>query len=230
MALIAPSLLGADLTRLGEVLHQWEEQGVRMVHVDVTDGHCVPDITVGQPVIQNLRKATDLVLDIHLLVERPERYALQFVECGADRVAIPAESTPNLHQALSEIRSHGVLAGLAVNPSTAIDSVKEAVEDADYLLILTADPGLKSAAFIPRTVQKVVAAAALCRERGLGFEIEVEGGIGLDQVEKLREAGADILVADSDIFGNDVPRNRLGDMIRLAGLAEKSSSGLQRKT
>jgi len=230
MALIAPSLLGADLSRLGEVLHRWEEQGVRMVHVDVTDGHYVPGITVGQPVIQSLRKATDLALDVHLLVDRPERYALQFVECGAARVAIPAESTANLHQVLGAIRAHGALAGVAVNPSTAMESVREAVEDADYLLVLTADPVVTDAAFIPRTVRKVHAAAEWRREQGRQFEIEAEGGIGLDQVEELRAAGAGILVADSDIFRNDAPGSRLEEMMRLAAFAERASGRLLRKT
>ena len=216
MALIAPSLLAADLTRLGDTLRRWQGLGAKMVHVDVTDGHYLPGITVGQPVIQSLRKATDLVLDIHLQVEKPERYALQFVKSGANRVAIPVETAPHLHRVLASVRAGGALAGVAVDPSTTVESLGDALEDADYLLLLSADPGLPRAAFLRRSTERVRAAAALRRQRRLSFAIEVEGGIGADQVEDLRDAGADILVASSDIFENDAPVDRLTELIRLA--------------
>jgi ribulose-phosphate 3-epimerase len=216
MALIAPSLLAADFARLGEALHLYKEAGADLVHVDVMDGHFVPDLTVGPPVIRSLRKATDLTLDLHLLVERPERYAPQFVEIGADRIAIHAEATPHLHQVLEAIRAQGAQAGLAVNPATAIESVAGALDEIDYLLILAADLGYKNAAFIPGTVHKVLTACALRRDRRLDFTVQVEGGIGLEQVEELCEAGADILVAGSDIFKNGEPRARLAEMIRRA--------------
>jgi len=223
MALIAPSLLAADLARLGETLRQWQVAGATMVHVDVTDGHFLPDITVGQPVIQSLRKATDLILDIHLQVERAERYASQFAESGADRVAIPVGNAPNAYRVLGAIRAQGALAGLAADPSTAIDSLGDALEDADYLLLILTESGPAHSPFLRRSIQRVLAAAALRRERGLRYAIEVEGGIGLGQVEELREAGADILVPSSDIFENDAPLGRLGDMVRLAAAAGKSS-------
>jgi ribulose-phosphate 3-epimerase len=216
MALIAPSLLAADFARLGEALDLYKEAGAALVHVDVMDGHFVPDLTVGPPVIRSLRKATDLTLDLHLMVERPDRYAPQFVEAGADRIAIHAEAAPHLHQVLGAMRAQGVQAGLAVNPATAIDSVTGALDDIDYLLILAADLGYDNAAFIPGTIHKVLTACALRRDRGLDFAVQVEGCIGLEQIEKLREAGADILVADSDIFKNGEPRARLAEMMRRA--------------
>jgi ribulose-phosphate 3-epimerase len=220
MALIAPSLLAADFARLGEALLLIKEAGASMVHVDVMDGHFVPDISVGQPVIKGLRKATDLVLDLHLLVERPERYVPEFIEIGADRLAIHAEATPNLHKVLGVIRAGGAKAGLALNPSTAVESVVDALGEIDYLLILSADLGFANSSFLPRTLAKVQTARALRRERRLDFAIEVEGGIGEEQIEGLGLAGADILVAGSDIFQKD-HGTRLADMMRRAASAHQ---------
>ena len=218
MALIAPSLLAGDFARLGEALHLIKEVGASMVHVDVMDGHFVPDISVGQPVVKSLRKATDLVLDVHLLVERPERYVPEFLKFGADRIAVHAEATPNLHKVLRVIRSGGAKAGLALNPSTAVETVSDAMEEIDYLLILSADLGLADSPFLPRTLSKVQAACATRLERRLDFAIQVEGSIRLEQVGVLCQAGADILVAGSDIFQED-PKSRLAEMMRQASTA-----------
>jgi len=215
MALIAPSLLTADFARLGEALRIIKDAGASMVHVDVMDGHFVPDISVGQPVVRSIRKATDLALDVHLLIERPERYVAEFAEMGVDRIAVHAEATPNLHKVLGMIRSGGAKAGLALNPSTAVESVPDALEDIDYLLILSADLGFANSLFLPRTLPKILAAGALRRERRLEFAIEVEGGIGGEQIELLAQAGADILVTGCDIFQKD-PQTRLADLMRLA--------------
>jgi len=218
MALIAPSLLAGDFARLGEALHLIKEVGASMVHVDVMDGHFVPDISVGQPVVKSLRKATDLVLDVHLLVERPERYVPEFLKFGADRIAVHAEATPNLHKVLRVIRSGGAKAGLALNPSTAVETVSDAMEEIDYLLILSADLGFADSPFLPRTLSKVQAACATRLERRLDFAIQVEGSIRLEQVGVLCQAGADILVAGSDIFQED-PKSRLAEMMRQASTA-----------
>jgi len=209
MALIAPALLAADFTRLGDALRFIKESGAPMVHVDVMDGHFVPHISVGQPVIKSVRRATDLVLDVHLLIERPERYVQEFVEIGADRIAIHAEATPNLHKVLS------TQAGLALNPSTAIESVADALGEIACLLILSADLGFADSPFLPRTLAKVRTASGVRRDRRLDFAIQVEGGIGEEQIEPLGEAGADILVAGSDIFQKD-PGRRLAELVRRA--------------
>jgi ribulose-phosphate 3-epimerase len=222
MALIAPSLLMADFARLGEALRSIKEAGASMVHVDVMDGHFVPEISVGQPVVRSIRKATDLALDLHLLIERPERYVHEFLEGGADRIAIHAEATPNLRRVLSVVRTGGAKAGLALNPSTAIDTVSDVLVDIDYLLILSADLGFATDLYLPRTVDKVRTARAVRRERRLDFAIQVEGGIGQEQVEALGEAGADILVAGSDIFLEN-PQERLAKMMRLAASAGQVS-------
>jgi ribulose-phosphate 3-epimerase len=215
MAIIAPSLLAADFARLGEALHLIEEAGASMVHVDVMDGHFVPDISVGQPVVKSLRKATDLVLDLHLLIERPERYVPEFVEIGADRIAVHTEATPNLHKVLGLIRTGGAKVGLALNPSTAVESVADSLEGIDYLLILSADLGFANSSFLPGTLWKVQTAYSLRRERRLDFAIQVEGSICQEHFEALGQAGADILVAGSDIFQKD-PKTRLLQMMRQA--------------
>jgi ribulose-phosphate 3-epimerase len=223
MALIAPSLLAADFARLAEALDIIRAAGASMVHVDVMDGHFVPDISVGQPVIESLRKATDLILDVHLLIERPERYATAFVDAGADRVAVHAEATPQLHRALDLIRHRGAKAGVALNPGTPIGSVTEVLGDIDFLNVLTADPGLTEQSFMPRSIVKVRTAARAREEGRLSFAIQVEGGIGFDPIEELVQAGADILVAGFAIFHNDDPRGRLTELIRRASALRQVS-------
>jgi ribulose-phosphate 3-epimerase len=203
MVQIAPSLLAADFARLGEALEFLKEAGASSVHLDVMDGHFVPELTVGQPVVKSLRRATDLVLDLHLLVERPERYLKDFMGMGADRIAVHAEATPNLHHALELIRAGGCKAGLALNPSTAVESVADALAEIDFLLILSADLGFANPTFLPVAYSKVKTACRLRRERKLNFALQVEGCIGAGQIEPLGEAGADILVAGSDIFQKD---------------------------
>ena len=215
MALIAPSLLAADFARLGEALRIIQEAGAGMVHVDVMDGHFVEDISVGQPVVRSLRKATELTLDLHLLIERPERYVGEFLAAGADRIAVHIEATTRLHQVLGVIRKQGVQAGVALNPSTPVDSMVDLVGEFDYLSILSSDPGLSEQTFIPRSAEKVRAAAALRDERRADFVIQVEGGIRIEHMERLVQAGADILVAGSAIFNNEDPRARLGEILRL---------------
>jgi len=204
MVLIAPSLLAEDFARLGEALQLIKQAGASMVHVDVMDGHFVPEISVGQPVVKSLRKATDLTLDVHLLIERPERYVKEFVEIGADRLAIHAEATRNLHQVLRVIRNAGAQAGVAINPSTAVESVVDSLGDIDFLLILSADLGFENPSFLPGILGKIQTASAMRRERQLDFAIQVEGCINQEQVEALEEAGADILVAGFDIFQKDL--------------------------
>lgn len=224
MALIAPSLLAADLARLAEALETIKAAGAAMVHVDVTDGHFVPDITVGQPVIVSLRKATDLVLDVHLLIERPERYVTDFVEAGADRVCVHIEATPHLHKALDLIRARGAKAGVALNPATPIESLAEVWGDIDFLNVLTADPGLEEAAFLPGLVAKVRAARQAREEHRWGFALQVEGAITAANLEELARAGADILVVGSAIFKSVDPQAELSGLRRRAagiGLTSK---------
>jgi ribulose-phosphate 3-epimerase len=221
--LIAPSLLAANFARLGEALEMVKASGASMVHVDVMDGHFTPDIAMGCPVVASLRRATDLVLDVHLLIERPERYAEQFVEAGADRVAAHPEATPHLHRVLDLIRRCGAKAGAALNPATPLESVAEVFGELDFLSILSADPGTKEQAFIPGAVEKVRAASRARQEGRFSFALQVEGGVSFHNVESLVRAGADILVVGSAIFHNESPGARLLDMIRLASDAHQIS-------
>ncbi len=220
MIIIAPSLLAADFARLGDALKFIKEAGATMVHVDVMDGHFVPDLTVGQPVVKSLRKATDLDVDLHLLIERPERFVGEFIEAGANRVAIHAESTPNLRRVLSEIREGGAQAGLALNPATAVESVADVLGEIDYLLILASDQGFAKSNYLPRTVAKIEAASAIRQERKLGFAIQVEGNLAEEDIDTLENAGADILVAGSDIFQKD---NRWVELMRSTTATRRGS-------
>jgi ribulose-phosphate 3-epimerase len=223
MALIAPSLLAADFSRLAEALEMIKGVGATTVHVDVADGHFSPDLTVGQPVIRSLRNATDLALDVHLMIERPERYAADFVDLGADRVSVHAEATTNLHPVLAAIRARGAKAGVALNPSTPVEALEESLGELDILTILTADPGLKEQPFIPGSLDKIRRAVKARDDRQLKFAIQVEGGVSLERVEEMVQAGADILVTGSAIFHYENPRARLADLIRLAAAARQTS-------
>ena len=223
MALIAPSLLAADFTRLGEALDTLKAAGAPMVHLEVMDGHFVEEISVGQPVVRSLRKATDLILDLHLLIEGPERYIADFIEAGADRISVHWEATTRLHQVLEQIRNRGVKAGVALCPATPVETTVDLVGDFDYLVVLSADPGLSEQPFLPGAVEKVRAAASLRKERRADFAIQVEGGIRSEHLEQLARAGADILVAGSAIFHNDDPKARWSEMLRLLSASPRLS-------
>jgi ribulose-phosphate 3-epimerase len=216
MALIAPSIITADFAHLREAMEVIRAAGATVVHVDVRDGHFVPGISVGQPVIARLRKATDLVLDVHLMIERPERYAPQFLDLGVDRLTVHAEATVHLARLISHIRGHGACAGVALNPSTPLNSLSEWLGEIDSLTLLTADPSDENEGFLPRAVEKVHGACDERARRGLDFALQVEGGVGLENWEVLARAGADILVLGSVIFESENPQARLGDMIRRA--------------
>jgi ribulose-phosphate 3-epimerase len=222
MALIAPSILSADFARLGVALSLVEASGGRMLHIEVMDGHFVPDITVGQPVIQSLRKATALELSMHLLVERPERFIDDLARAGADRIAIQAESTSNPHRALEQVRATGRKAGLALNPGTSIEEATELLIAADYLLILTADPGSGEQRYIEGMATKISRAAKERDRRELDLEIMAAGGIGFSQVDALVDAGADILVVGSAIFNSRNPESALREMIQQAARSGSS--------
>ncbi len=224
MALIAPSIIAADFSRLADGLKVIETGGATVVHVDVMDGHFAPEITVGQPVIARLRRATRLTLDVHLLIERPERYVKEFAQAGADRIAVHAESTSQLHRALRLMRESGVEAGVALNPATAVDTVSDVLDEIDFLTLLSADPTMGKRSFIPHSISKINAAARLRASAPRPFALQVEGGVELENLDELVKAGADILVVGSAIFNSQNPSERLGEMIRRASVLTKRSS------
>ena len=218
MALIAPSLFAADFAALGKALDTATSAGARMVHLDVCDGHFAPGITAGQPVVRSIRQATDLELTVHLLIERPERYAEEFVKAGADAVAVHPESTTNLHHTLGIIKALGAKAGVALNPCTPWSAVSKAFDQFDFVLVLTADPGVQGSEFDRLAADTVEEVA---RDRGVrrgNFAIHVEGGLTTDRVTSLIRVGADILVVGSAIFDNEDPMARMKEWIRAAGM------------
>jgi ribulose-phosphate 3-epimerase len=216
MLLVAPSLEAGHVARLGEQLEVIRRAGARMIHIDVSDGHFAPDVCFGVPVIESIRKATDLTLDLHLLVERPERFVRDFATAGADRIAIHPEATPNLYGALRLIRAQGAIAGVALNPATPIEAVSEVLGELDFLNVLSSDPGGAEENYIPNSTSKAKAAAEVrARSDGL-FSVQVEGGIDLGRLPELTRAGANIVVISSACLGQLDPEGCLKDFIRRA--------------
>jgi ribulose-phosphate 3-epimerase len=216
--LLAPSLLSADFTRLGEELRMIEASGAQVAHVDVMDGRFVPNITIGLPVVESLRKATSLPLDCHLMIVEPLRYAADFVKAGADWVSVHQEADPHLHRTLAAIRQAGAKAGVVLNPGTPVDTLVDLVGDFDFVLLMSVNPGFGGQSFIPRVFDKVRRLDALRAERGQPFLIEVDGGVGLKNAADLVRAGADCLVAGNAIFKAEAPQQAaaalLGEMVR----------------
>ena len=211
--LLAPSLLSADFTQLGEELRFIEASGAQVVHIDVMDGRFVPNITIGLPVVESLRKATDLPLDCHLMIVEPLRYAADFVKAGADWVSIHQEAEPHLHRTLDAIRKAGGKAGVVLNPGTPIEVLVDLVGDFDFVLLMSVNPGFGGQSFIPRVLDKVRRLDALRTERGLPFFIQVDGGVGMKNAGDLVRAGADCLVAGNAVFKADNPKQATADLL-----------------
>lgn len=198
--LLAPSLLSADFTRLAEALRLLEAARDCVVHVDVMDGHFVPNLTIGLPVVEALRRETKLTLDCHLMITEPLRYAPAFVETGANWVSVHQEADPHLHRTLRAIRDAGAQAGVVLNPATPVETLVDLVGDFDFVLLMSVNPGFGGQSFIPRALDKVRRLDALRTERGVPFFIQVDGGVGLGNAADLVAAGADVLVAGNAVF------------------------------
>ena len=211
--LLAPSLLSADFTRLGEELRFIEASGAQVVHVDVMDGRFVPNITIGLPVVESLRKATTLPLDCHLMIVEPLRYAADFVKAGADWVSIHQEADPHLHRTLASIRQAGGKAGVVLNPGTPVEVLVDLVGDFDFVLLMSVNPGFGGQSFIPRVLDKVRRLDALRSERGVPFFIQVDGGVSLKNAGDLVRAGADCLVACNAVFKAELPKQAAADLL-----------------
>jgi ribulose-phosphate 3-epimerase len=205
MVEIAPSLLSADFTRLAEAIETVESGGATILHVDVMDGHFVPNITIGLPVVRSLRKATKLVIDTHLMIDEPGRYAVEFVKAGADMVSVHVEADEHLHLTLTAIRSAGAKSGIAINPATPLGALDEALQFADFVLLMSVNPGFGGQSFIPESVVKLRRLRQMIIDRGLNTRIEIDGGIDEHNAATVVDAGAEILVAGSAVFGKDDP-------------------------
>lgn len=211
MIKIAPSILSADFANLGQEIQKIDRGGCDYIHIDVMDGHYVPNITLGPLVIGAIRKYTDKVFDVHLMIEKPERYIKEFVEAGADLINVHQEATTHLHRTLQLIRSYGVKTGVTLNPATPISTLEHVLADVDMVLLMTVNPGFGGQSFIPGMYKKIADLKALREEKGYDFEIQVDGGVSLENVKQVVEAGADVLVAGSAIFGAEDVEQRIAE-------------------
>lgn len=206
---IAPSILSADFARLGEEVKMVEAAGVDYIHVDVMDGNFVPNITFGPSVVASLRPITKLPLDVHLMIDAPEKYIADFAKAGSDIIMAHVEATPHIHRAVQMIKQEGVKAGVVLNPGTPIESIKYVLSQVDQILIMTVNPGFGGQSFIEETVAKIAELDQLRKENGYHYEIEVDGGIVPETAAKCKEAGADVFVAGSYIYGAEDPEARI---------------------
>jgi len=198
---IAPSILAADFAHLAEAVESAEAAGVDYIHVDVMDGHFVPNISIGPPVVRSLRQVTPLPLDVHLMISDPLRYASAFAEAGADVLTVHVEATPHLHRILQRIRDLGVRPGVSLNPATPAASISEILNDVALVLVMTVNPGYGGQAFIEHTLRKIAQVREMLDSAGSAAELEVDGGIGPQTAERVVAAGATVLVAGTAIFG-----------------------------
>jgi ribulose-phosphate 3-epimerase len=224
-AVIAPSILSADFTRLGEQVRAAEAGGASLIHVDVMDGHFVPNISIGPAVTAAVRGLTDLPLDCHLMIEKPERYVAEFVEAGAEMVSVHVEAAGHLHRTVERVRELGAKAGVVLNPATPLAVLSEILPHVDYVLLMSVNPGFGGQRLIPAVLRKArELREGLDRER-LPTRIEIDGGVTLDNLDDVARTGVDMIVAGSAIFGTDDVRATTRTMVRrLAELAERERS------
>ena len=198
---IAPSILASDFSRLGEEVRAVEEAGADWIHVDVMDGHFVPNLTLGPPIVEAIKRSTTLPLDVHLMIESPELSIADYSNAGADTIGVHVETCPHLHRTLAQIRETGARACAVVNPSTPAQAVEPVLGDLDQLLVMTVNPGFGGQKFIPGTMEKVRQLRSWIDERGLAIDLEIDGGVGPDTIALAAQAGANVFVAGTAIFG-----------------------------
>ncbi len=219
MVQIVPSILSADFARLGEEIAKVERGGAKMLHVDVMDGHFVPNLTLGPPVVKSIRKITSLTLDLHLMIEDPDTYAPIFIEAGADQVSVHYEAATHLDRTLRLIQSLGARAGVVLNPATPVSVLEDVLDVLDYVLVMSVNPGFGGQEFIPNSLNKIRRLSDLRRERRLGFAIEIDGGVSHSNIEKIVDAGCNWLVAGSHVFNSADPAATVKEMQQIADYA-----------
>ena len=203
MIKLAPSILSADFARLLEDVKKVENAGCEYLHIDVMDGHFVPNITLGPAIIKSLRKDVNMVFDAHLMIENPDQYIKEFVDAGCDLIVVHQEACKHLHRTIQNIKSYGIKAGVALNPATPIETIKYVLEDIDMVLIMTVNPGFGGQSFKESMIPKIKELKSLIDKKGLKVDIQVDGGIKPDNVDKVVKAGANIIVAGSAIFNSE---------------------------
>jgi ribulose-phosphate 3-epimerase len=213
---LLPSILSADFARLGEQVAAAERGGGTVIHVDVMDGHFVPNITIGPPVVKSLRRATKLPLDCHLMIENPNEFIPAFADAGADWVSVHYEACPHLHRSLELIMKHGMKAGVVLNPATRVDIILEVLPMVDHVLIMSVNPGFGGQEFIPFSLGKIRQLAEIRKDLGLAFRIEVDGGVAHDTVAQVVQAGAELLVAGNAVFGAGEPERDARALLKAA--------------
>src|SRR5580693_8845790 len=211
---LAPSILSADFARLGEHVHAASEGGAAVIHVDVMDGHFVPNLTIGPPVVKSLRKVTKLPLDCHLMIENADEFIPAFADAGIDWMSVHQEACRHLNRTLHLIKSHDCLAGVVINPATPVGTLEEVLDIADYVLVMSVNPGFGAQKFIPSTLHKMRRLAEIRSQRGLNFRIEVDGGVAHDTVGDVVRAGAEILVAGNAVFGGGDPKKNAQELLQ----------------
>lgn len=200
MAKLAPSILSADFSRLAEQVKEIEKAGAHLIHVDVMDGHFVPNITFGVPVMKSLLGKTGIPFDVHLMIENPDMYIADFVTENTEYITVHQEACIHLHRTIQNIRSHGVKAGVSINPATPVCMIEEVLSDVDMVLVMSVNPGFGGQKFIPSALDKIRALDNIRKERNLDFVIEIDGGAGADNIDEILAAGTDIVVAGSSVF------------------------------
>ena len=212
---LAPSILSADFSKLGEDVSSIEKGGADLIHVDVMDGHFVPNISFGAAVMKSLNGKTELPYDVHLMIENPDKYLEDFVTDKTEYITVHQEACIHLHRTVQHIKGLGIKAGVSINPATSLTMIEEILDDIDLVLIMSVNPGFGGQKFIPSALSKIERLAKVREERGLKFKIEVDGGVTLNNAAQIANAGADILVAGSAVFGADDIANRVMDFKNL---------------
>jgi len=202
MAKIAPSILSANFLKLGEEIKAAEEAGAEMLHIDIMDGHFVPNITIGPFIVESIRKITSLPLDVHLMIEEPDTYLRDFIKAGADYITVHLEASVHLHRTIQWIKEGGVKAGVSLNPATPVWSLEDILPDINLALLMSVNPGFGGQEFIPQVIEKIRTLKSFIYEKGLSTLVEVDGGINLDNAKNVASAGADILVMGSAFFNS----------------------------